>query len=132
MLVTTQMSKVQGQQRRPPMPIPVAVMMLSASLLVADTGGVPNLDVAPSCRDAASLGDSLNARFKQCMDDEHDALNELATKWSQFRSNDRASCLAAEGDVAGLSSYVELLECLNMAQEAGSGDPMTGSGGNEP
>jgi hypothetical protein len=114
------------------MPIPVAVMMLGASLLVADTAGVPQLDVAPSCRDAATLGDSLDARFKQCMDDEKDALNEVATKWSQFRSNDRASCLAAEGDVAGLSSYVELLECLNMAEEARNGDATTGSGGSEP
>ena len=114
------------------MPISIAAMMLGATLLVADTGVVPKLDVAPSCRDAATLGDSLDAGVKQCMDDEQDALNELATKWSQFRSDDRDSCLAAEGDVAGLSSYVELLECLNMAQEARSGDAMTGSGGNEP
>jgi hypothetical protein len=126
------MWNAQDQRRKPPMPISVAVVMLGATLLVADTGGVPKLDVAPSCRDAATLGDSLDATFKQCMDDEHDALNELETKWSQFRSNDRASCLAAEGDVAGLSSYVELLECLNMAQEARSGDAMTGSGGSKP
>jgi hypothetical protein len=114
------------------MPIPVAVMMLGATLLVADTGGVPELDVAPSCRDAGTLGDSLATTFKQCMDDEQNALNELKTKWSQFRSNERESCLAAEGDVAGLSSYVELLECLNTAQEARSGDAMTGSGASEP
>jgi hypothetical protein len=126
------MWNAQGQQRKPPMPIPVAVMMLGATLLVADTGGVPELDVAPSCRDAGTLGDSLDTTFKQCMDDEQSALNELKTKWSQFRSNERESCLAAEGDVAGLSSYVELLECLNTAQEARSGDAMTGSGASEP
>ena len=100
------------------MPISVAVVMLGATLLVADTGGVPKLDVAPSCRDAATLGDSLDATFKQCMDDEQNALRELETKWSQFRLDDRASCLAAEGDVAGLSSYVEVLECLKSAPEA--------------
>jgi hypothetical protein len=106
--------------------------MLGVTLLVADTGGVPKLDAAPSCRDAATLGESLDATFKQCMDDEQNALNELTTKWSKFRPDDRASCLAAEGDVAGLSSYVELLECLNVAQEARSGDATTGSGGDEP
>jgi hypothetical protein len=114
------------------MPILLPVMMLGATLLVADTSGVPKLDVASSCRDSATLGESLDATFKQCMDDEQEALNELKTKWSKFRSDDRASCLAAEGDVAGLSSYVEVLECLNMAQEARSGDTMTGSGGGEP
>jgi hypothetical protein len=114
------------------MPVPFAVLTLGATLLVADTAGVPKLDVAPSCHDAATLGDSIDATFKQCMDDEQNALNELQTKWPKFRSTDRASCVAAEGDVTGLSSYVELLECLNMAQEARSEDAMTGSGGNEP
>ena len=74
------------------------------------------------------MGDSMDGTFKQCMDDEQEALAQLKKQWSQFRSSDRASCIAAEGDVAGLSSYVELLECLIMAREAQSDDAMTGSG----
>lgn len=113
------------------MPIPFAPLMLGAALLVADTGGVPKLDVAPSCHAASTLGESMDGTLKQCIDDEQDAFAQLQKQWSQYRPDDRASCVAAEGDIQGLSSYVELLECLNAARDAQS-DVMTGNGGNEP
>jgi len=113
------------------MPISLASLMLGATLLVAETGEFPKLDVAPSCHAAATMGESMDATFKQCMDDEQDALAQLRQRWSQFQLSDRASCLAAEADVPGLSSYVELLECLNMARDAQGDDAMTG-GGSKP
>src|ERR1700688_116585 len=108
--------------------VPLSTLGLAAVLLVAGSDGIPTLDVQQSCRDAASLGESLDGTFNQCMTDERDALAELQKQWKQFPLQDRQSCAAEQGDITGLSSYVELLECLVLARDATSSEKTTGSG----
>ena len=111
--------------------VPLSTLGLTAVLLVAGSDSVPKLDVNPSCRDAATLGEDINTTFDQCMNDEHDALAQLQKEWNQFSLSDRQSCTAEQSDIVGLSSlssYVELLECLVLARDAASSEKTTGSG----
>ena len=50
------------------------------------------------------------------MEDEKSARDALAENWETFVANDRRVCLA-ETAADGTPSYVELLECLNMARD---------------
>src|SRR4029077_18672024 len=100
---------------------PLYAIGLAAVLLVAGSDSVPTLETKPSCRDASTLGEDLNATFEQCMSDEREALAELQKQWKQFSLSDRESCASEQSDIVGmssLSSYVELLECLVLAREA--------------
>jgi len=111
--------------------VPLSTLALTAVLLVAGSDSVPKLDINPSCRDAATLGEDMNTTFDQCMNDEHDALAQLQKEWNQFSLSDRQSCTAEQADIVGmssLSSYVELLECLVLARDAASSEKTTGSG----
>jgi hypothetical protein len=113
--------------------MPLSTLGLTAALLlVAGSDSVPKLDVSPSCRDAATLGESMDTTFTQCMTDERDALAELQKQWEQFSSRDRQSCVAEQGDSVGLASYVELLECLVLARDAANSEKTTGSGMDAP
>ena len=84
----------------------------------SDGGGVPNLDVKGSCRDAQkfSSGDDKNLAYKGCMQDETNAKTELSKRWSSFRAKDRSDCV--EQSRAPSPSYVEVLTCLEMDTDA--------------
>jgi hypothetical protein len=87
------------------------------NLASAKPDGVPRFDVARSCREArAYTGDDKNLAYRGCMKDENDARAELARKWAKFKPGDRKDC-AAQG-AAPVPSYVELLTCLEMSDEA--------------
>lgn len=80
---------------------------------------VPVFDIAPSCQEArAFAGDNKNLAYQGCIKDENDARAELARKWAHFKPEDRRDCVAQ--GAAPMPSYVEILTCLEMSQEAGS------------
>jgi hypothetical protein len=81
--------------------------------------GVPVFDVAPSCQEArAFAGDNKNLAYQGCMKDENDARAELVRKWTHFKPQDRSDCVAQ--GAAPMPSYVEILTCLEMSDEAGA------------
>jgi hypothetical protein len=76
----------------------------------------PQLNVGPACDAAAAQG--LNGRNKDaCMKEENDARAALADKWKDFDARQHARC-ADLVRMGGPPSYVELLTCLEMAQQA--------------
>jgi hypothetical protein len=93
-----------------------------ASLALAATAAaagdkVPKLDVAESCREAQAIaGEDKNLTYKGCMHDERNAEAQLAQRWTRFKPVDRQNCLAQ--GIAPLPSYVEILTCLEMYDEA--------------
>lgn len=83
----------------------------------AATDKVPKLDVAQSCREAQAIaGEDQNLTYKGCMQDEEEAQKQLALKWSKFKLTDRRNCIAQ--GAAPLPSYVEILTCLEMYDQA--------------
>jgi hypothetical protein len=92
------------------------VFMLGASGASADSTAIPKLNVEPGCRAAAKMGDSLDARLQSCVNGEQTARKELEKRWSQFSARFKPDCIATAQ--IGSDSYVQLLECLNLAQDA--------------
>ena len=94
----------------------IAILVLP-DLASAKPDGVPRFDVARSCEAArAYTGDDKNLAYRGCMKDESDARAELARKWAHFKPGDRKDCVAQ--GAAPMPSYVEILTCLKMSDEA--------------
>jgi hypothetical protein len=94
----------------------VLLLLVCCAPGVASAQALPKLNVEPGCKAAATNGDGAAATVQTCLQDERDARNELAKRWSTFPARDRRDCIA---EVSGFEpSYVELLECVVMAGEA--------------
>ena len=101
------------------MPISFSMIILSSQLVVAVADGVPNFDIARSCKldVAATAGLSVDQSTKGCMNDERRAKQQLASRWSKFPAASRASCTSQES-IGGTPSYVSLQTCLQFSQGA--------------
>ena len=102
---------------------PAIPLALGATLLHAAADSVPTLNVESGCRAAAKMGDqlSLDTTLRQCLADERGARNELEKQWAQFPRALRQRCLATT-ETGGNPSYVEVLVCLQMGQDAAQFD----------
>jgi hypothetical protein len=83
----------------------------------AKPNAVPIFNVTPSCLEAREYaGDNKNLSYQGCLKDEKDARAELQRKWTHFKSKDRKDCVAQ--GAAPMPSYVEILTCLEISDEA--------------
>jgi hypothetical protein len=88
-----------------------------AGPLLAAGDKPPKLNVAESCREAQEIaGEDKNLTYKGCMHDERNAEAQLVQRWAKFKPVDRQNCLAQ--GMAPLPSYVEILTCLEMYDDA--------------
>jgi hypothetical protein len=89
-------------------------LLLSAQLvMVSDT--VPQFDVTPGCR-AANERVLANRNLEACRNDEDTAKSALSGKWTKYTVADRTECENMV-HMGGPPSYVELLTCLDLAQQ---------------
>jgi hypothetical protein len=91
--------------------VPVALHLIAAS-----SGGVPTLDVRPSCLAAAKAQITTTDRMQSCMSDEQNAHDQLVKAWTKFSRADRTTCMSTMTDFE--PTYTELLTCLEMASDA--------------
>ena len=107
----------------------LAPLLVTAQLLlVADRP--PTLDVEPSCR-AAERSGVTGRTSDNCMRGENQAKATLNDKWAQFSARQQARCTSLV-QMGGPPSYVELLTCLEVAEQADKipdTDPMRGMSG---
>ena len=76
----------------------------------------PQLNVDKSCDAAAAHG--LNGRTRDaCMREENAAQSALKDKWKNFSARQHTRCTGLV-QMGGPPSYVELLTCLEMAEQA--------------
>jgi hypothetical protein len=92
----------------------LATILLGTGLVVTISDELPKLDVMPSCRAATMVPP---ANLQSCLKDEETARTILAGTWSQFAAGDRATC-TRDNSIGGLSSYVVLQTCLQIARDA--------------
>ena len=95
---------------------PFLAVPLALHLIAASGGGVPTLDVRPSCLAAAKAAIVTTDRTQACMVDEQDAHDQLVKTWTKFNTDDRATCVRTMMDFE--PTYTELLTCLEMAGDA--------------
>lgn len=90
----------------------------TATHLILTAQEVPQLNIRPSCQAAA---DTLIRQGKRnasaCLQDEHEARVKLVKQWKNFTRAERTRCEDLTR-LGGPPSYVELLTCLQMAQDA--------------
>jgi hypothetical protein len=93
----------------------LAPLVVTAQLvLVADRP--PSLNVEPSCHAAERSG--IEGRTADnCMRGENQAKATLNDKWTEFSTRQQARCTSLV-QMGGPPSYVELLTCLEVAQQA--------------
>ena len=107
----------------------LAPLVVTAQLLLV-SDGPPTLNVEPSCRAAERSG--LEGRTADsCMRGENQAKATLTDKWSQFSARQQTRCTNLV-QMGGPPSYVELLTCLEVAEQADKipdTDLMRGTGG---
>jgi hypothetical protein len=84
--------------------------------MVAAAEKVPDLNVEPSCRDAANRAAPVGT-FDACMRKEREARVQLAGEWAKFTSGDKSHCLGLSS-LGGMPTYTELLTCLELARDA--------------
>ena len=100
----------------------IAIAALFAATLLAASDDMPNLDVQPVCRGIAAQAANPTEKggpdtsFKDCVSSQRDVRGELAKVWSSFAPADKGHCVRLS-KTGGLSSYTELLTCLEMARD---------------
>jgi hypothetical protein len=100
------------------MNITLPIFLLGAvtgSVLTIAAEGPPKFNVAPGCKAAAALNQSMDLAVSQdyqsCMNDEESAHEQLVQSWSKYNAQDKGRCVGQTED-GGMPSYVEVLECL--------------------
>lgn len=99
------------------MQLPFASMALAAGLLLPIADRPPTLDVEPSCRGGMSSGLTIRRDIDACMKGERAARDQLAKNWNTFSSADKIRCVEMT-QMGGPPSYVEVLTCVEMADQA--------------
>jgi hypothetical protein len=95
---------------------------------VAFAAEVPTFDLHKTCKadvvayqstttGQASGQDSSQVSEQGCLKSEQSARETLVSQWTQFTPATRRECLEIQGDGATSRSYVELLTCLQMAND---------------
>jgi|SRR3954452_17060490 hypothetical protein len=97
--------------------IPAAVIAaMSLAAAAAYAADVPKLDVAKTCRPIAN-DRSLAIDTDRCFKTEKQAREQLSREWANFPAADRSLCTQT-ATMGGTASYVELITCLELKQNA--------------
>ena len=97
----------------------LAVMALCSWVTLVLADEVPTYNVGATCR-AESQGDPGASTAAPCMAQEQTARETLARQWNKFPAQSKTTCMQTETDVSGIRSYVELLICLQIAEDVKS------------
>jgi hypothetical protein len=89
-------------------------------ILIAVTASMPNVEPQKICQSArmAALPEDQSSAYDSCVRDEQAAREQLQKRWGQFSTSARSTC-AEPG--ASMTSYVEMLTCLEMQSGADFG-----------
>jgi Protein of unknown function (DUF3551) len=86
----------------------------------------PKLDVTTPCNAAAQFALLAGRDKDACVNDERTAETTLTENWSKYSADDKNQCVGTV-KTGGPSSYVELLSCIEVLQDAKQireGDPL--------
>lgn len=75
--------------------------------------GVPSFNITTICSRVSGITETSGG----CVEDERTARDQLGKVWTKYSSADRSRCADLSSE-AGLASYVELLTCLQMTDDA--------------
>ena len=92
-------------------------LSLGAPAFAASTGGgVPRLDVGPTCRPISSTDKSIQIDTERRFKTENEAREQLMRQWADFPAAHRSLCTQT-ATLTSMASYVDLLTCLEMKRD---------------
>jgi hypothetical protein len=95
--------------------LPMSLVSALTGLVVTIADRPPKFNVAPGCKAAAAINQSMDLAVSQsyesCMNDEDSARQQLVQTWSKYTPQQKSRCVG-QTEVGGTPSYVEVLECL--------------------
>ncbi len=104
--------------------IPLTTLAFLAQLTVTIADDVPRFNLEPVCHGIAQQGGlslepnkSVKQDYEICIKSEMAIRDQLVGQWSTFKPSDKANCIG-ESSAGGISSYTDLLTCLQMARDA--------------
>jgi hypothetical protein len=77
---------------------------------------VPAFDLKKSCKTTEDTALSLGRSVESCISSEEAARDQLENRWAEFPGTKRAECVGVS-KIGGAPSYIEVLTCLEMAQD---------------
>jgi hypothetical protein len=92
-------------------------LLVAVPLAAAAQDRVPVLNVDPTCRGTETTAAGFGRGEDVCRRTELTARDELTKHWSEFPVADRSRCVRL-ATMTDLTSYVQILTCLEMAREA--------------
>jgi hypothetical protein len=103
-----------------------AAFLLSPAIASAKQEGPPHYDIPRTCQGAQIYAiNDKDLAYRGCVSDENEARAQLERKWRQYKPQSRKDCI--EEGATPVPSYVELLTCLEMNEEAATLDKPGGS-----
>jgi hypothetical protein len=113
-------------------------LVLAGHLVIAVADKVPALNVEQSCHGAAQVAvpkadgkmPSAAEIRESCFAKEQNARDQLSQQWKNFAATHRTSCIRSTS-AGGIPSYIELLTCLEIADQAAKlpDEPLRGTTG---
>jgi hypothetical protein len=88
---------------------------LGAQLVVQVSGQIPNFNLEKACK---VLSEKVDQGYKDCLNDEKSARQQLGSIWSSYPAAIRAQC-ASDTITLGMNSALDLLTCLQMKADTG-------------
>jgi hypothetical protein len=95
----------------------LAGALTMSAALSASAQEVPAINVDATCRGTETTAAGFGRGEDVCRRTELEARDQLVTKWAEFPGADRRRCVQL-ATMTDISSYVQILTCLEMAQEA--------------
>ena len=97
--------------------IPVPAMILVAQIAIPVADRVPQFNLEPTCKGAATASAAIRSDKDVCLQKEQKARDDLNQQWANFVAADKGRCIQS-ASAGGIASYVQLLTCLEMAKLA--------------
>jgi hypothetical protein len=92
----------------------VPALMLAVSLITPVLDKMPDFDMRVTCKADAAARDGVPGQTAaKCLEDEEAARTKVQGQWTTFSAPLRSRC-AAETQIGGPPSYVEMLVCLRI------------------
>jgi hypothetical protein len=89
-------------------------LLMATSLITPAAEAVPNFDPRVTCKaDASAQNGVPQQTATQCLADEDAARTKVRAQWANFNATLQSRC-AAETQIDGSPSFVELLVCLRI------------------
>ena len=104
---------------------------LGTQLLVQVSGNIPTFNSERTCLVLSETGLKSDPSYKDCLDDEKLAQQQLVSIWSSYSASIRAQC-TSDTVTLGMKSSLDLLTCLQMKDQAGPGSGSKPASGSKP